>query len=77
MSFVWLEFLPVIDVVEQVDFLNSPEGSQMLLVQVVDRMVFDRKEDESTLIFSENGLFNQWSFKVLGVVWAYAAWGSR
>jgi hypothetical protein len=53
-----VEFLPVLEVLVEVDFVSSPEGGEMLFVHLVYGMVLDGEENEAMGIFSEDGLFN-------------------
>ena len=67
MLLVWFKFLPVRDVLVQVNFIYSPEASEMLLVEIVDRVIVDREQHESLIVVSEDRLLLVGALEVLTV----------
>jgi hypothetical protein len=52
-----VEFLPVSQVLVEIDLVDRPEGGEVFLVHVVDGGVVDGEEDEAVRVFLEDGLW--------------------
>lgn len=57
MLLITAKFLPIFEILIEVDFLSSPETGQMLLVHVPDVIILDREEDEAVRVVFKQGLF--------------------
>ena len=55
--FFGVEFIPVIDVLIEIDLVDCPEGGQMFFIHVVDWGIVDAEEDKAVWIFGEDGFF--------------------
>lgn len=56
MLFFFVEFLPIFEILIEVDLVSCPEGSEMFFVHFEDGMIVDGEEDETTLVGGEDGL---------------------
>jgi hypothetical protein len=55
--FLFVEFLPVLEVLVEVDLVCGPEGGKVFLVHLVDGVVLDGEEDEALGVVGEDGLW--------------------
>jgi hypothetical protein len=58
MLLLFVEFLPVLEILVEIDLIGGPEGGEMLLVHLEDGVVLDGEEHEPLLIFLEDGLLD-------------------
>lgn len=58
MLLLFVQFLPVLEVLVEVDLVGGPEGGEVLLVHLEDGVVLDGEEDEALLVFLEDGLLD-------------------
>ncbi len=52
----FVEFLPVLDILHEIDLLDCPEGGHLILVHLPDVVVLDWEHDESVGVFFEERL---------------------
>ncbi len=60
MFFVRVQFLPISEVLSEIDFVCSPEWCQMLFVHIIDGWVVNGKEDESMVVLIKDRLGCVW-----------------
>lgn len=53
-----VEFLPVLEVLVEVDLVGGPEGGEVLLVHLEHRVVLDGEEHEPLRVLLEDGLLD-------------------
>lgn len=58
MLLLLVQFLPVLEILVEIDLIGGPEGGEMLLVHLEDGVVLDGEEDKPLLIFLEDGLLD-------------------
>lgn len=60
MLFFFIELLPILEILIEVDLISSPKRSQVLLVHLENRMILYGEKDEPLLVFFENWLLDLW-----------------
>jgi hypothetical protein len=55
MLFLFVEFLPIFEVLAEVDLISSPEGSEVFLVHLKDGVIVDGEEHKAALVGCEDG----------------------
>jgi hypothetical protein len=56
MLFILIEFLPVLDVLGQVDFFGGPKGSLLVLVHLPDVVILNGKQHEAVRVLLQERL---------------------
>ena len=57
MLFLFIEFLPIFEILVEIDLVGSPEGGQVFFIHFIDRVILDGEEDKSLFILGQDGLF--------------------
>lgn len=72
MFLIGVEFFPISEVLNKIDFFSGPEGGKMFFVHVVDWGVMDWEEDEPLLVLFEDGFWGVWRIEWVGFLHDYA-----
>ena len=74
MFLVGVEFLPVSEILDKIDFLSSPERGKMFFVHVIDWGIMDGEENKAMVVLFEDRLEGVGSGEWLGVVHGRGLW---
>ena len=55
MFLFFVEFLPILEILVEIDLISSPERSKVFFVHFIDGVVLDREEYKSLWVFSKDG----------------------
>jgi len=54
---IGIEFLPILEILVEIDLVGGPEGCEMFLIHFIDRGVVDGEQNESLRVLGEERLF--------------------